>query len=59
MFEVVNHIDYFGLDVIMTKTARHWCSALTRTYCDLHIVDRLKFEELLKEFPKENDDFRR
>jgi CRP-like cAMP-binding protein len=44
----VTAIDYFGLDVLMTKTGRHWCTALTRGYADLHIIRRKDFELLIE-----------
>ncbi len=47
-YKEVKAVDYFGLDVLMTKTGRHWCSALTRYYSDLHIVDRDGFLKLLE-----------
>ena len=55
----IEAVNYFGLDVLMTKTARNWCTALTRGYADLHILKRKRFEQLLADFPKESDKLRR
>ncbi len=40
----VKAINYVGLDVLMTKTGRHWCTALTRFYADLLYISKEKFE---------------
>jgi signal-transduction protein with cAMP-binding, CBS, and nucleotidyltransferase domain len=53
LYKKVKAINYFGLDVLMTKTARHWCSAITRFYADCLLVDREKFDDLLEDCPKE------
>ena len=58
LYKKVEAINYFGLDVLMTKTARHWCSAVTRFYADLLIIDREQFECMLSHSPKELDIFR-
>ncbi len=58
LYEKIGKNNCFGLDVLMTKTARHWCSAITRSYLDLHVIKRWQFEELLNNFPKDKDMFR-
>lgn len=40
LYKKVNPINYIGLEVLMTKTARNWCTALTRGYADLHVIER-------------------
>ncbi len=32
----------------MTKTARHWCSSITRSYADMFILPRNKFEQIIQ-----------
>jgi len=59
LFKKVDPINYIGLEVLMTKTARHWCTALTRSYSDLHIIERISFEKLLNDYPKISDKLRR
>jgi signal-transduction protein with cAMP-binding, CBS, and nucleotidyltransferase domain len=40
LYEKVNGFDYFGLDVLFTKTSRHWSSSITRSYADMTMLPR-------------------
>lgn len=51
--------NYFGIEVLNLKTARNWCSTMTRSYCDLHILPIDAFYIILHDFPSEAETIRR
>ncbi len=59
LYKKVKAVDYFGLEDLMTKTGRHWCSALTRYYADINWISRKKFHKLVNQFPRIKYSFRR
>jgi hypothetical protein len=53
LYCTVSSKEYMGLETLFLRTARHWCSALTRQYCDIHILPIDSFYLLLHDFPNE------
>lgn len=53
LYEKLSATSYFGLETLMTKTSRHWCSALSRRYTDLQRISYEDFQRLVSDYPKE------